>query len=209
MHLRDSPIILLYVGTDGHGLYRMEADHPGFEPIGGNALGSLHVSDIVTAPDGLVYAVTTEGVVVIEGAAWRKLASLPDAPASLAIDPQQPDMLYVGTVGYGLFLSTDGGETWQSRNNGLGWQPGIILNVSAVAVDPRNPQHLALATAIGVSSHLAGDGIYESFNAGENWVKITDRQEVTNQIIFTQNGAIFTVSPKGVMMASSTLYKRG
>lgn len=188
---------LFYVGTEGHGLYRLDSDRPGFEPIGGDTLSNLYVTTIIAVPDAPVYAVTTEGVVAIEGAAWHKLDSLPDAPDSLAVDPKNPDTLYVGTVGYGLFRSTDGGKTWQTLNNGLGWQPGIILDVPAAAVDSQNPKHITLTTAFGVGSHLAGDGIYESFNAGENWVKITDTPDVIKQLTIA-DGSIFAITKKGL-----------
>jgi len=37
----------------------------------------------------------------------------------LAIDPQTPTTLYVGTNGGGVFKSTDGGAHWSDMNTGL------------------------------------------------------------------------------------------
>lgn len=189
---------LLYVGTEGQGLYRIQSGNAEFEPIGGTTLQNLYVTDVVVSPGSPVYAITTEGLLVIEGGAWRKLESLPDTAVSLVVDPQNPKTLYAGTTAYGVFRSTDSGQTWQPINDGLGWQPGIIMRVSAIAVDEDDPKHLALATAYGVGSHLAGDGIYESFNGGRHWVKIAERQDVVDELTVTK-GAIYAATDEGLV----------
>jgi hypothetical protein len=51
---------------------------------------------------------------------------------SLAVDPKDPDTLYVGTSDDGLFRSTDGGRSWD-RLSGVGHP-----RVTAVAVSPVN-----------------------------------------------------------------------
>jgi photosystem II stability/assembly factor-like uncharacterized protein len=46
---------------------------------------------------------------------------------SIAVDPRNPDIVYAGTDG-GVFVSTDGGNSWMSRNAGLTvtqYYPGI------------------------------------------------------------------------------------
>ncbi|HEV7921783.1 MAG TPA: hypothetical protein VGR02_13420 [Thermoanaerobaculia bacterium] len=54
------------------------------------------------------------------GANWSPLdAGLPDIPMhSLAIDPTQTTRLYLGTD-LGIFVSTDGGTTWEVENTGF------------------------------------------------------------------------------------------
>lgn len=54
------------------------------------------------------------------GASWRELKSglLFGLSAPLAIDPQNPNIIYSG--GYNdIFTSTDGGATWKTTNSGL------------------------------------------------------------------------------------------
>lgn len=183
---------VLYVGTEGRGLFRVQPT--GFSRIGSVALYDLYVKDIVAVPDGPVYAVTTEGLLVIEGDSWRKIEPLPDGIVSLALDPSDPKILYIGTAGYGIRQSLDGGRSWQAINNGLDWQPGIILRVSAIAVDKDNPQHLALSTAYSVGSHLIGDGIYESFDAGQSWLKVAESKEIANRLTIKEGGIYATTA---------------
>ncbi|CAG0965789.1 Xyloglucanase [Burkholderiales bacterium] len=53
------------------------------------------------------------------GSTWRDIsAGLPTAPIySVAVHPTRPNVLYVGTE-VGLFVSEDGGSTWNTQNNG-------------------------------------------------------------------------------------------
>ena len=189
---------VLYAGTEGQGLYRFQSNPGGYTRIGGASLQNLYVKDVVTAPDSAVYAVTTEGLVAIEGDTLRKIAGLPDAPVSLTIDPSNPKILYAGTVGYGVYRSDNGGETWQGINSGLGLQPGVILRVPAITVDKDNPNHLALATAYGIGSQLIGDGVYESFDAGKSWTKLGSTQALVSGLTIRENG-VFAATAQGLV----------
>jgi hypothetical protein len=61
---------------------------------------------------------------------------------SLAIDPDDPDILYAGTFGGGVFKSTDGGNSWIAVNTGL--TNSYILSL---AIDPVNPNILYAGSA--------------------------------------------------------------
>jgi photosystem II stability/assembly factor-like uncharacterized protein len=187
---------IVFVGTEGLGLYRYYRETGAFERIGGPGLANLYVDEVV-AGGGQVYAVTPEGLLVISGDAWRKIETLPDAPVSVAVDPADSNKLYVGSVGYGAFRSTDGGTTWEAINTGLEWQPGIILSVPAIAVDPQNSEHLTLATAFSVGSQIAPDGIYESLDGGQSWQRIADSRQVVERLTFEQGG-IYAATAHGL-----------
>lgn len=189
---------VLYVGTKGQGLYRFYPGSGQYETVGGETLQNLYVEDIVTSPDSRVYAVTTEGLLKINGSLWEKVETLPDAAVSLAVDPSDPNTLYAGTVAYGLYRSTDGGENWEQVNAGLNWQPGLILQVSAIAVDAENPQHLALATAYGVGSQWAPEGIYESIDAGQSWEKVSETPQLVERLTI-EAGGIYAATAEGLV----------
>lgn len=65
-----------------------------------------------------------------------------------AVASDHPRLMYVVTR-EGLFKSTDGGETWRSLARGL-------RDLAAVAINPRRPDEVYVATANGVISKSAG-----------------------------------------------------
>jgi len=188
----------LYVGTEGQGLYRYYVGQGRYDRIGSTTQQNLYVKEIVTGPDQQVYAVTTDGLLRVRGNSSQKIYSLPDVAVSLAVDPVNGQTLYAGTVGYGVYRSTDGGQSWQQINEGLGWQPGVILNVPAIAVDSENPEHLAVATAYSVGSHLSSAGIYESFDAGQSWQQVTDSEALV-QNLSIKDGGIYAATEQGMV----------
>ncbi len=59
---------------------------------------------------------------------------------ALAVHPEHPGLVYAAARS-GIFVSPDGGSTW----TGLARKPIQLLEWTAVAVDPSNPQHLLSA----------------------------------------------------------------
>jgi photosystem II stability/assembly factor-like uncharacterized protein len=76
---------------------------------------------------------------------------------SLAIDPQNPHMVYIGVDVTGLYRSTDGAVSWSATPI----LPGV--NVYAVANDPQEP---------GTAYALAPNGLYKSIDGGASWVQL-------------------------------------
>ncbi len=70
-----------------------------------------------------------------------------------AVSPADPKIMYAA-VRDGLFKSTDGGEAWMAVGNG--WR-----NLAAVAVNPKDPGVVFVATAEGA--------IFRSPDAGKTW----------------------------------------
>jgi photosystem II stability/assembly factor-like uncharacterized protein len=62
--------------------------------------------------------------------------------------------LYVGTIGEGLFLSSDGGQTFRRACDGM----FVECHVRALASDPRRPEVLYLGSEQGVFRSLDGAG---------------------------------------------------
>ena len=97
------------------------------------------------------------------GDTWARSNSTIDGiGVSLAVDPQNPQRLYLGSWYSGMYRSTDGGTTWQEINDGL---PTRWAKFYSVAVDPANPQHVYIA--------LEGK-IYRSADGGDSWNQLGD-----------------------------------
>jgi hypothetical protein len=190
---------VLYVGTDGHGLYRfeMQRDSFGYELIGGVSLYTAHVNGLVVGPEGQVYALTNDGPFVTDGDAWQKLSPPEQGVVSLAVAPDDPKRLYVGCVSTGLYHSIDGGQTWERVNNGVDMIPGIALRVTALAMDESSPWRVVAAIAYGVGSQLVPEGVYESTDAGDSWTKVAEADGLVSQLIVNQ-GIILSVMGNGL-----------
>ena len=117
----------------------------------------------VSQPDDLV-AGTRTGVFrsTDGGKAWARISPPGDAELrnvdSLAIDPRDPETIYVGT--YHL--------PWRTNNGGKTWHPisaGIIddSDIMSLSVDATNPERLYIS---------ACSGIYRSENQGNQWIKL-------------------------------------
>jgi photosystem II stability/assembly factor-like uncharacterized protein len=95
---------------------------------------------------------------------------------ALAVDPTNPDVVYVGTgepnnrqtstFGDGLYKSTDGGKTF--TNVGL----RESQTIARIVIDPKHPDVVYVA----VPGHLFGPnpdrGIYKTTDGGKTWNKI-------------------------------------
>ena len=92
------------------------------------------------------------------GRSWQRLTGAPDTDVdAIALDPQNPETVYIGTPGGGVFKSTDGGTSWQPTN--LGVEPTV--GVTALAIDPARPTTLYAATG--------GRGVFRSTDSGKSW----------------------------------------
>ncbi len=188
---------ILYVGTDGQGVYRFDEGRNSFDLIGGVSLYNAHVNGLVVGPDSRIYALTSDGLFVSRGYAWQKIESLPELAVSLAVAPTDSQTLYAGGTSTGAYRATDGGRTWERISNGLEMMPGVALRVTALTVDDHNPAHVVAATAYGIGSQLARGGIYESTDAGLNWTKLGNASGVVVSLTINQ-GMVYAATANGL-----------
>jgi len=82
---------------------------------------------------------------------------------NLVLDPASDEVVYVGTNGYGIFKTTDGGKTWHAVNGGI--TTPFVKGPNAILIDPRNSQVLFASTLQG--------GIYKTTDGGNNWTPVS------------------------------------
>lgn len=97
---------------------------------------------------------------------------------SLAVDPFDDRIVYVGVEGEGFFKTTDDGRTWRRIVEGIRAFAKIgggycYSEFFDTAIDPRNPEHLCIAMA-GTPGTLdiiqaAYQGVYCSDDGGSHW----------------------------------------
>ncbi|MCK4547417.1 MAG: T9SS type A sorting domain-containing protein [Candidatus Eisenbacteria sp.] len=152
------------------------------------------VTDMVVHPtnSSIVYAAhassgvfrTTDG-----GNTWEPISD--DLPVltigAMALDPLNPDILYVGTgeanansysfFGMGLYKSIDGGASWAYK--GL----EETRYIARVVVDPLNTDRIWAAGTGSLFGTNPERGVYRSVNGGDSWdlvLSITDSTACTD-----------------------------
>ena len=132
------------------------------------------------------------------------------AISSIAISPQNPDIIYIGTgemynstetkpgivnrltrgtYGFGIFKSIDGGLTWTPS---LDWRYQEMRGVQDIIINPLNNNVLYAATSIG---------LMKSSDAGLNWTIIKDTpmavdveiNPVDTNILYVSFGSLFNL----------------
>ncbi|MGE0812320.1 MAG: glycosyl hydrolase [Vicinamibacterales bacterium] len=101
--------------------------------------------------------------------AWRNIGPFRGGRAvAVAGVPQQPRTFYFGSVGGGVWKTTDGGVTWGNITDGQ----LKTSSVGAIAVAPSDPNVIY----VGMGEHPVrgvmtshGDGVYKSTDAGRTW----------------------------------------
>jgi photosystem II stability/assembly factor-like uncharacterized protein len=128
----------------------------------------LNTITLYAGGEGGVYK-TTDG-----GASWNPMGQGRPSThvVSLAMDPENPNILYAGTYRQnGLYKSTDGGENWRIANTGIEWY-GDVPSVSALAINPSNSNVLYAGTGTYNQDDVLGLGVFKSTNGGENWIPV-------------------------------------
>jgi hypothetical protein len=78
-----------------------------------------------------------------DGNTWSKVLTPTRTTRSIVIDPQKPNVLYVGEDGYHVYKSTDGGDTWSIVRRPP-WETGGNVSGALLSIDPRVPSHVYL-----------------------------------------------------------------
>jgi photosystem II stability/assembly factor-like uncharacterized protein len=166
----------MYIGTDC-GLTVMSSEGDGWKHFHDVLPGKFVRAMTTVRASNRVYAcVTTDGLYASAdgGESWR--LAFPGNVHSVAVDPNDSRVVYVGTEPVSLFRSSDAGQTW-SELSALKNQPETITekwwfpqyphesHVLSIFVDGHDP----LVLCVG----LEHGGILRSTDGGEHWEDIT------------------------------------
>lgn len=141
-----------------------------------------------------VFALTTYSIGLLKsldrGESWE-LANTGIRSFSLyrlLIDPKDPDLVYVGAGGGGLYVSRDGGSSFEERNDGLG-----NTDIGSLTLHPTRRQEVYVVTSTGV---------YRSFDRGKNWSPWNEGDDFTLSQQFQDLVIDISTNPHTVLLAS-------
>ena len=186
----------LYIGTAGGGVWKSTNAGASFKPVFDKYCQSIGAIAINQKDPGIVYVGTGESNMrnsvsigngmyktVDGGMNWEKLGlDSTEHIAKIAINPTNPDIVYVAAPGAlwsdskhrGLYKTTDGGKTWEKI---------LYINDKAgcadVSVDPTNPDVVYATTwefrrtPYSFNSGGKGSGVYKSKDGGKTWKELT------------------------------------
>jgi photosystem II stability/assembly factor-like uncharacterized protein len=107
---------------------------------------------------------------LFSGLKWRLAGPFRGGRALTAVGvPGQPSLYYFGSVGGGVWKSTDAGLTWSPIFDG---QP--IASIGAIAVAPSDPKVIYVGSGeADMRSDISyGNGMYKSTDGGQTWTHI-------------------------------------
>ena len=145
-----------------------------------------HVYSLVSAVENgkpVVYAGTEPPSLfrsTDEGRSWEELPGWRDMPGmdkwlfpmppkiphakTLAVDPRDPHVIYVGVEQAGLFTTSDAGRTWRELDSYSKPDDTSYRDIHQIALRPNHPDELFMTT---------GMGLYHSVDRGETWSHLT------------------------------------
>ncbi len=140
---------------------------PGFP-----ATSEKRISAINDATD-LIFRASKKSLVQAQQPEWECLGpySVGGRVKSIAIDPRNPSVVYVGAAAGGIWKTLNGGGSWEpifDFQNGIGF--------GSITLDPKNPDIIYAATGEAVLNSAApmyySAGVFKSADAGDSWKSI-------------------------------------
>jgi len=155
----------IYAGAYGtYGFWKSTDEGENWEnskisTINPNKVYALTMTPAGYSPDAIL-AIAGDGVYksTNQGESWVELTNAPSNPLTIAVDPNNPNVIYSGNrYSQGRFFkSNDAGDTWSVSGNGLPRQG----RPSSIVIDPRNS-----TLFVG----LPEGAVFKSTDGAENW----------------------------------------
>jgi len=81
-----------------------------------------------------------------------------------AVDPQNPNKIYIGAPSGGFWRTSDGGQTWETTTDNL-----PVLGVTAIVIDPTDTDIIYIGTGDGDAGDTYSIGVLRSTDGGTTW----------------------------------------
>lgn len=117
--------------------------------------------------------------------------------AAIDVDPTNDNRIFAGAASGGLWLSENGGQSWQCIFNNE-----KVASIGAVKIDPANPSIIWVGTGEGNprNSQTSGGGVYKSIDGGRTWqfLGLEETKNIHRILVDPRNSNIAYVAAIGV-----------
>ena len=113
----------------------------------------------------------------------------------MVVDPADPDTVYAGTIGDGIWKTIDGGASWEQIWNAT-INTEALLDVNALAISPANPNiiYAAAYNYAALSMPLVLNRLIKSQDSGGTWETVYETSPLEAKVddicISNQNAAV-------------------
>lgn len=149
------------------GIYESYNKGETWKKIQGIPSDSRRTRDIVQHPTkpGVIYAATTGGFWMSTngGKNWALTTQKDLEINSIAVHPDDPDRVFIGTNNYGVMVSTDGGRNFTQTNDSF-----TSRFTYTITADIEQPNRLYATTH---NTATGGGFVFISNDGGNNWVR--------------------------------------
>ncbi len=165
-----------YLGGEG-GVYKTD-DSGKKWALKNKGIESVTVSKLVVHPKNkeIIFAATDKGLykTVDSGNSWAKTHANQMNLRTVVVDPNQPDIIYVGAIQMpplkqqgGVFKSTDGGRKWINVLS--------VRRIGSMAILPTQPAIIyAVSNDDNYHDESSGKGVFRSIDGGLSWKSVND-----------------------------------
>ena len=116
---------------------------------------------------------------------------------TIAVNPDNENIIYTGFAGGGIFKTTDDGVTWSPI-----FDNNSYLAIGDITLDPSNPSTVYVGTGDPniTGFPFIGNGIYKSTDSGETWENIGLQEEsiISKIIVHPDDSGIIYASAMGI-----------
>jgi photosystem II stability/assembly factor-like uncharacterized protein len=165
---------VVYAGTGeyttestGDGLFRSEDGGLTWERIATIWEVGATCSQIVVDPTNpdVIHVTSERGYIRSTDGGLSWIRRLPWSASDVAVNPVDPQIVYVGVHSKGIYRSVNGGQSFSKLNDGL---PQDDVRRILIDVSPSDPDVVYAVIVNGISSLR---GLYQSTDGGDSWSK--------------------------------------
>lgn len=139
----------------------------------------------------------------VNSASWTALGpgNIGGRIRALATVPGNPQVLFAGSVGGGIWKTTDAGTSWKPVSSF-----GATLSVSSIVVNPQDPSVMYVGTGEGFynGDAIRGAGVFKTTNGGSSWYQLAAASpSASSDWLYVNRLSIHPTNPQILLAATN------